>query len=289
MLKQIAREPLVHFIVLGGLLFAAWSQVGPQETTEPDDNVIVVDQTRLDHLKTLWKAQWKRDPAPEDVAAIVDRYLRQEVFYREALNMGLDKNDEIIRTRLSQKMEAVASDLSTLMQPPTDEQLRAFHKEHPDLFTLPPAFAFRQVLYLPSEAAEDNLDVTLAALRSGGDVPPDRLRKLSVPSDWPLTPAQTVENSFGGGFAKALSDLPVGTWSGPVRSGIGQHLVLVSENQPARLAPFEDIRDFVARQYEYYSVLDAQKRMFHELLDKYEVRISAEGVPAAVMKDNVRP
>ena len=63
----------------------------------------------------------------------------------------------------------------------------------------------------------------------------------------------------------------------------------VSENQPARLAPFEDIRDFVARQYEYYSVLDAQKRMFHELLDKYEVRISAEGVPAAVMKDNVRP
>jgi hypothetical protein len=233
MLRQIAREPLVHFLVLGGLLFAAWAWVAPQQTAGSGDDVIVVDQARLDHLKTLWKAQWKRDPAPQDVAAIIDRHVRQEVFYREALRMGLDQDDEIIRTRLAQKMEAVASDLSTLMEPPTEDQLRAFHAERPDLFTLPQAFAFRQVLYLPSEAAE-KLKVTLASLRSGGEMPPDRLRKLSVPLDWPLTPAQTLENSFGGGFADALSKLPVGRWSGPVRSGLGLHLVQVTENQPGK-------------------------------------------------------
>ena len=117
--------------------------------------MILVDQARLDHLVTLWKAQWKRDPSPEDLAAIIDRHLQQEVYYREALRMGLDRDDEIIRTRLAQKMEAVASDLSALMRPPTEEQLRAFYSERPDLFTLPQAYAFRQVLYLPSEVEDE--------------------------------------------------------------------------------------------------------------------------------------
>ena len=109
-----------------------------------------------------------------------------------------------------------------------------------------------------------------------------------MPFDWPLTPSQTLENSFGGGFAKALSDLPVGTWSGPVPSGLGLHLLQVTEIQPERLAPFEDIRDFVARQYEYYTVLDAQEKMFRELLNKYDVRIEAEGVPEAVLQEYAR-
>jgi hypothetical protein len=289
MLRQIAREPLVHFVVLGGLLFAAWAWVAPQQTAHSDDEVIIIDQPRLDHLKTLWKAQWKRDPAPQDVAAIIDRHVRREVFYREALRMGLDQDDEIIRNRLAQKMEAVASDLSTLMEPQTEDRLRAFYAERPGLFSLPQSFAFRQVLYLPSEVAGNKLEVTLASLRSGGDVPQDRLSKLSVPLDWPLTPAQTLNNSFGGGFADALSKLPVGAWSGPVRSGLGLHLVKVTEKQPAQLRPFEEARDFVARQYEYYSVLDAQERMLRGLLDKYEVQINAEDVPEAVMQEYVRP
>jgi peptidyl-prolyl cis-trans isomerase C len=99
-----------------------------------------------------------------------------------------------------------------------------------------------------------------------------------------LTPAQTVENSFGGGFAAALWDLPIGAWSGPVRSGLGLHLVKVTERQPARLAPFAEIGEFVARQYEYYTVLDTQERMYLELLDRYEIRIEADGVPEAVMQ-----
>lgn len=287
MLRQILREPLVHFVVAGGILFGAWSWVGPKEETGSGDNVIVLDQARLDHLETLWKAQWKRDPAPEDVAAIVDRHLRQEVFYREALRMELDRDDEIVRTRLAQKMEAVASDLGALMRPPTEDDLRTFHAKRADLFTLPLAFAFRQVLYLPSETADDRLGATLAALRAGGDVPPDRQDKLAMPLDWPLTPAPALENAFGGGFAAALAEVPVGQWSGPVRSGLGLHLVEVTGSEPARLAPFEDIRDHVAQQYDYYAVLDAQERMFRELLAKYDVRIEA-GVPDAVMRDYVR-
>ncbi|MDS9467910.1 peptidylprolyl isomerase [Paracoccus sp. MBLB3053] len=289
MLRQIAREPLFHFLVLGGLIFVAWSWLAPPEPAGSGDEVIVIDQSRLDHLQTMWKAQWKRDPAPEDVAAIIDRHLQQEVFYREALQMGLDRDDEIIRTRLAQKMEAVASDLSSLMQPATEEKLRAFHAARPDLFTLPQAFAFRQVLYLPSEAGDARIKTTLATLRSGGAVPADRRSKLSLPLDWPLTSGQDLNNAFGGGFAKALAKLPVGSWSGPVRSGLGLHLVQVTEIQPERLAPFDEIRDEVARQYEYYTVLDAQQRVFKELLGKYRVRFDAQGVPDAVIQEYARP
>ncbi|QEW18492.1 hypothetical protein LA6_000658 [Marinibacterium anthonyi] len=286
MLKTIAREPLVHFLVLGGLLFAAWSWLAPQPDVGPE--VIIIDQARLDHLETLWTAQWKRAPADDDRAAIIDRHLRQEVFYREALRMGLDQDDDIIRTRLAQKMEAVSSDLGLLMQPPTEDQLRAFHAARPDLFTLPQAFAFRQVLYLPAEAG-DAVETTLAALQGGAEIPPDRRNKLSVPLDWALTSTQALENAFGGGFAKALGTLPVGTWSGPVRSGLGLHLVQVTEGQPEQLASFDEIRDYVARQYEYYTVLDAQDRMYRDLLDRYEIRFEADGIPDSILQDYVRP
>lgn len=289
MLRQIAKEPLVHCVMLGGLLFAVWSWLEPQESVDARNEVIVLDQAQLDYLKTLWIAQWKREPAPQDIAAIIDRHLRQEVFYREALRLGLDHDDQIIRTRLAQKMEAVASDLGTLMQPPTEEQLRAFHSERADLFILPPMFAFRQVLYLPAEAEDAGLEATLASLRQGGAVPADRRNRLSVPMDWALTPAQQVENAFGGGFSESLTDLRVGTWSGPVRSGLGLHLVQVTERQPEQLAPFEEIRDYVARQYEYYTVLDAQDRMFRELLDRYDVRIEAEAVPEVVRQEYAGP
>ncbi|NKX65542.1 peptidyl-prolyl cis-trans isomerase [Labrenzia sp. 5N] len=211
------------------------------------------------------------------------------MFYREALRLGLDHDDQIIRTRLAQKMEAVASDLGRLTRPPTEDQLRAFYAERPDLFTQPQAFAFRQVLYLPAEAEETVLEATLASLRKGGAVPENRRNKLSVPLDWDLTPAQVVENAFGGGFAASLSELPVGNWSGPVRSGLGLHLVMITDSQPEKLAPFEEIREFVARQYEYYTVLDTQESMFRELLDRYEVRIEAEGVPDTVRQEYVRP
>ncbi len=284
MIKKIISEPLVHFVVLGALLFSAWSWVNPS-TEESSDDIIVIDQRRLDHLETLWKAQWKRDPAPEDVAAIIDRHLRQEVFYREALNMGLDQDDDIIRTRLAQKMEAVASDLSMLMKPPTEADLREFYSQRNDLFTLPNAFAFEQVLYLPQEAEDAELKTMLDGLNSGDQIPESRINKLSVSNYWQLTSANALSNSFGGSFSNSLDQLPVGQWVGPVRSGLGLHLVKVTENKPSQLAPYEDIKEYVEQQYQYYAVIDAQKNMFQELLNKYQVQISANNVPETVMQE----
>lgn len=282
MLPSFLKEPLVQFLVAGGLIFAVYGWLNPDTAKVEEGSQIVLDQAQLDHLKNLWKVQWKTDPAPSDIAAIIDRYLRQEVFYREALKLGLDQNDEIIRKRLAQKMEAVASDLSTLMQPPTDDRLRAFFHDRADLFQLPQAYAFRQVLFLPNEP-KGQVQTVLASLRQGGAVPADRHNKLALAEDWPLSSVQELDNAFGGGFAEALQGLPVGDWAGPVRSGYGWHLVRLEQNQPPGLPDFDQVREFVAQQYEYYSALDAQDRVYKELLGKYEVSITAKDIPAEAL------
>jgi len=283
MLSRLARDPLLHFVVLGALLFAAYSWVGPGRGADRREDRIVIDQAQLDHLEAMWRAQWKRDPAPGDVAAIIDRHLRQEVFYREALKRNLDHNDEIIKRRLAQKMEAVASDLGTLMQPPTEQQLRAFYDGRKDLFMQPRAFAFRQVLFLPEEANErSRMKAVLVSLQQGAAVPSDRQNKAALRDDWPLTSAATLDNAFGPGFAKALEDLPLGTWSGPVRSGYGWHLVLMQEKRDPRLPDFDEVRDIVSKQHEYYAVLEAQDRMYAELLKGYTVSLTAADIPAEI-------
>jgi peptidyl-prolyl cis-trans isomerase C len=276
------QGPVLHFVVLGALLFGAYAWVGPGREDRRDDR-IVIDQAQLDHLEEMWRAQWRRDPAPDDVAAIIDRHLRQEVFYREALKRNLDHNDQIIKRRLAQKMEAVADDLSTLMQPPTEEQLRAFFGRRKDLFLQPRAFAFRQVLFLPEESEEGSrMKTLLVSLQRGAAVPPDRQNKAALRSDWPLTAAATLDNEFGPGFAEALENLPLGTWSGPVRSGYGWHLVLLHEKREPSLPAFEQVRDEVAAQREYYAALEAQDRLYAELLRSYTVSLTSADIPPEV-------
>jgi peptidyl-prolyl cis-trans isomerase C len=277
---RLLREPFVHFLVLGALIFGAYVWLDGEPAAQNNDNRIVIDQGELDHLTDLWKLQWKRDPAPSDVAAIIDRHLRQEIFYREALKMNLDHNDEIIKKRLAQKMEAIADDLSTLMRPPTDEQLRKYYESRADFFKLPKAYAFKQILFLPDERT--GMEAALVSMKQGADVPRDRINKLSVPVEWSLTSVGDIDNAFGGGFSEALDNLPVGEWSGPVKSGYGSHLVFIERKEGARVPDFEEVRDYVAREFEYRSVLDTQDQVYKKLLDKYEVSITAKNVPAEI-------
>ena len=284
-MRHFAKEPFVHFLSLGAIIFAAnlWFERKPQENLQDGGDRIVIDQQDYDHLKQMWKIQWKREPTAEEIKAVIDRYVRQEVFYREALEMNLDHNDEIIKKRLAQKMEAVANDLGQLMQPPTDEQLEKFFHAHEELFQLPQSYAFRQVLFLPDERESGSeIDETLAALQAGGEIPAERRSKLSVPNEWALTPVNDLENAFGGGFSESLAELAVNVWSGPIRSGYGWHLVFIETEQAPKLPDFERVKDYVARQYEYQSELEAQDRIYQELLGQYQVAITADDVPAGV-------
>ncbi|MDC3189102.1 peptidylprolyl isomerase [Pseudoalteromonas elyakovii] len=278
MIKKVVKDPLIHFIVIGAVLFWAYfSFVENSNTATDDDSHIVIDQQELDHLTSLWKLQWKKEPQTKDLKAIIDHYLRQEVFYREAMKLNLDHNDAIIRKRLAQKMEAVANDLSTLMSPPTDEVLKDYFQSNQSLFMLPPAVQFEQVLFLESEHnLEAEIAQVLTNLRRDQNIPATRSQKLSVSNSWELTAHNIIDNSFGKSFTKALNSAPLNTWFGPVDSGYGKHLVRVSHRQDATLPDLEHVKEYVAREYEYQSVLQAQEKIYRDLLENYTVTITAD-------------
>ncbi|MGE0641990.1 MAG: peptidyl-prolyl cis-trans isomerase [Thermoanaerobaculia bacterium] len=277
MIRRLVREPLVHFLALGAVIFASWHWLHP---SSPPADEIVIDQAQLEHLETLWMAQWKRDPSPEDLRAILERHLREEVFYREGLRLGLDRNDEIVRRRLAQKMEAISSDVGRLMKPVTDDDLRRFFDEHPDLFHLPPAYTFHQLLYLPAERAEAL--AALEALRQGESIPESRRDRLGVRNDWIDAAEPDLANAFGDGFAKALAMLPTGEWSGPVESGYGLHLVELERRDAARQPDFESVKSSIRREYDYRAGIEAEDALFRSLLERYTVRLTATGVPSEV-------
>ncbi|MEG0348809.1 MAG: peptidyl-prolyl cis-trans isomerase [Acinetobacter sp.] len=280
MIKRLIKEPFVHFLLLGFLIFAVYFWVNRNQV---DDNQIVIDQEEYSHLKNLWSMQWKKEPGKSDIQALVDRYIRQEIFYREALALNLDHNDEIIKKRLSQKMEAVASDLNTLTQPPTVEQLKKYFNEHPELFKQPPSYAFKQVLFpVGEDDSPQDVNVVLKKLQQGKSIPESDLNRLGVPSEWSVTSVNDLDNAFGGGFAQALDKLPVQQWVGPVTSGFGQHLVFIEQKESTQLPIFEDVKDIVEREYKYRTELETQDRIYKELLAKYKVNITAKDIPSDI-------
>lgn len=281
-MRKFLKEPLVHFLFLGGLIFGYYSLVNSESESE---NTIVIDDAEYDYLLSLWKNQWKRDPNEEDIKAFIDQYLRQEVFYKEALALGLDHNDIIVKRRLAQKMEAVSNDLNAMLKPPTSADLKDFYMANDSLFRLPTSYTFQQVLFTNQEPNwQQDLVTTHTALIEGKGIPTSRVLKLSISNDWKDIPINEINQSFGGEFASKLDSLPLNQWVGPISSGFGKHLVFISEKNDSQLADFERIKSYVEKEFEYQTELEMQEQVFHDLLEKYPVKITSDKIPERIKK-----
>jgi hypothetical protein len=281
-MSKILKEPLVHFLLLGGLIFGYFYLFNSESESE---NTIVIDDVEYEYLLSLWKNQWKREPNEQDIKAFIDQYLRQEVFYKEALALGLDHNDIIVKRRLAQKMEAVSNDLNAMLKPPTDADLREFYESNDSLFLLPPTYSFRQVLFTNQESNwQQELTSMQVALQSGQDIPKARSLKLSISNEWKNSPLNEINKAFGGDFAFKLDSLPLNQWVGPISSGFGQHLVFISEKNESQLADFDLVKSYVEKEYEYLTELEMQEQVYRDLLEKYQVKITSSQVPEAIKK-----
>lgn len=275
LLKKLLREPLVHFLLLGTALFAADGVLVKRAATEPGK--IVVSQVRIDHLTQGFARTWLRAPTAEELEGLIRDYIREEVYYREAMAMGLDRDDTIIRRRLQQKLEFLSENVTDLTQP-TDEELRAFLQNHPDRFRSQRRFSFHQV-YLSLERHRDSLAGDAAELlrqlkRSGKSFD---ILTLGDPSllepRFANVEATEVAKQFGEKFASALNDLPLGEWQGPVESSYGIHLVFVDERTERRSPALEDVREAVRRELLNVRRLEANKKFYDGLRKRYTVSI----------------
>jgi len=278
-LKKLLREPLVHFLLLGTVLFAAHGVLVKRVTSAPGK--IVVSQIRIDHLTEGFARTWLRAPTAEELEGLIRDFIREEVYYREAMAMGLDRDDTIIRRRLQQKLEFLSENITELT-PPTDEELRAFLQNHPDQFRPPRRFSFHQV-YLSLERHRDNLagdaGELLRQLKSSNSSDTSRLGDPSLlEHQFANVEATEVAKQFGEKFASALNDLPLGEWQGPVESSYGIHLVFVDERTERRSLALEDVRDAVRRELLNVRRIESNKKFYDGLRKRYTVDI--EPAPA---------
>ena len=282
-LRPFLSEPLLHFLLLGGLMFAWFEWRGG--TGGPGSTRIAVTPGQVEHLASGFARTWQRPPTEAELKGLVDDYVKEEIATREATAMGLDRDDTIIRRRLRQKLEFLIEDAGDQVAP-TDAELQAWVLARPDSIGAEPQVSFRQV-YVSADrrrasARGDALKLLGQLRAAGSDVAIEKLGDASMlPSEQPLEPLREVTRYFGEDFTKELLGIAPGQWTGPVESPYGLHLVLVRERVAAQAPDLATIRPMVERE-----VLAERKKkelhaLYERLLVKYTVVIdmpkAAEG------------
>lgn len=267
-LRKLLLSPLVHFFLLGGLIFGAYAvlEEEPARSAVTPDAITLTPQ-QAERLVEQFAATWNRPPTVEELEGLMRAWVLEEAHVREALSLGLDRGDAVIRQRLNLKMRFLAESGAAALTP-DDAALEAYVEAHRDDFVQPARVAFEQV-QLPSGQGEEARAIR-AALE--GDASPSTLGTTSLlPTTLPMTPAPAVDRLFGQGFHAALADAPIGDWHGPVESAYGQHLVRVIDRTEAALPPLERLRGRAESEWRAARAQAMRESFAEALLARYRV------------------
>jgi peptidyl-prolyl cis-trans isomerase C len=289
-LKRWRREPLLHFLLIGLVMFAVYHTRHPNAGQGDRLSRIELTEDDLRQLEVAWAAKWQRPPAPEELRNLVAAKVREEILYREGLALGLDKEDTIVKRRLAQKVEFLSEDVSTLRDPGAKE-LKAWFEKNASSFALPSRVTFRHLYFSCDGRGErSRIDATRARAKLAGqaaDSPAavnlaDPFMYQSYYAD--RTP-EYVTNVFGTKFAQALAQLkPAASWQGPIESGFGWHLVWVDSLTPGRVPNFEEVEQEVKNEWLAEQRAAARRKAFETMQTRYEIilpQAGAQGVTVA--------
>ena len=278
-LSKAIREPLVHFLVLGGLLFAAYGIIN--RDAPPPASTVLIDNGVVADILQRYEAVWKRPPTPQEMRGLINSYIRDEVLYREGVAIGLDQDDPVVRRRIRQKMDVMAEEAGRA-DAPDDAAMQAYLDNNAARYMAPPVVSFEQVMFDPDrrgEATQTDVTEALAALQAGADQAAYGAAGL-LPREQSQANLERVARDFGEAFASALESLPIGTWQGPVLSGYGIHLVRLSARIDGRKPMLDEARQAVSRDMENDRRIATAKAYYETVLKNYEIRVEAN-IPAA--------
>lgn len=264
------REPLVHFLVLGGALFAVDALRDPGGAPQAGKERIVISSGRIDHLASMFAKTWQRPPTGDELQGLIDDFVLEEFYYRKALELGLDRDDTLIRRRMRQKLEFLTDDVAAMT--PTEEELASYLAEHPDPFREEPRYRLRQVFIDPEEHDEPRAVASEFAerLRAGEEIEGD---PTLLPGSIDRISPRGLDRQFGLGFAEQLAGLEVGRWSDPLESSYGLHLILVEERTPGRLPELDEVRDAVEREWAHERTQATRRAFNEELRSQYDITV----------------
>jgi hypothetical protein len=259
--NRLLREPLVHFLAIGVAVFALFG-LSDNRSVTPADKLIVITPQQVERLAEHFEAVWRRAPTEAERAALVEDLLREEVYYREALALGLDRGDTVIRRRLRQKMEFLSEGAAERLVA-EEAELRAWFEANRERFMVPARVTFRQAFFGDAAAAE-------AALAAGSN--PDISSQASLlPPLMEKAGETAVDGTFGTGFFEHISALPEGGWHGPVKSAYGAHLIWLVATDAATSPELAAIRALVEQEWRREKVDELREAQYRAFRERYEV------------------
>ena len=291
--SRLVKEPLFHFLILGLSIYAGYAWLNPSEAPE-SAQTIVVGAGELGWMRTSFEKRWNRPPTTEELEGLTREYVRETAFYREALAMGLDQDDTIVRRRLAQKLEFLVQDLIDV-SPPTDEELEAYFDEHRADYRQPDLITFTHAFVDPDKwgnETESHAATVLESLRKADD-PTREAKELGDPFMlqlyYPERTEAEISKLFGGGFARSLGDLSLGAWQDPVLSGYGVHLVYVHARETFPEPALAEVRDRVAEDWMEAKREELNDEYRDKLLEKYTVVIEDDATGDTVAQGEPSP
>lgn len=271
-MKSFLREPLVHFLALGALLFAIGIVRG--EPATPGSTRIAITEGHVERLLEGFRMTWNRPPTEDEFRGLMEEFLKEEVLYREALGMGLDQDDQIIRRRLRQKLEFMTADFIGTVEP-TDEELQTYLDEHADRYRSDGRLRFVQV-FIGSGGSdvEARAQAVLARLQADPDQDIGPLTDPFLhPLAYPDISERELRSVYGPDFTELMMQQPVGTWSGPLASPFGLHLVRIDTRVEGDAPALQAARAEVYRDLMFERTQEAEQAYFDGLLEQYTVTV----------------
>ena len=275
MLKKWLREPLLHFLLIGAALFVFYN-LQTDDSTD-DSNSIVISEPDIDRLIILWEKKWQRLPTEAELEGLIEAQIREEVLYREALAMGLDQNDTIVRRRLAQKVEFISADLASQAEP-SDTDLQSYLDSHADKFAVPARISFEQI-YLNADQRGVNVEQDASRLLNELTQPGSTIDVMAAGDPFMFgqqhehLTRQGVSRLFGQQFTEKVFQLPVGAWQGPVVSGYGLHLVYVDAKSEAKASTLDEVRDKVRDEWLAQQRRKMDQVFYGELRKRYNIKV----------------
>jgi PPIC-type PPIASE domain len=293
---RFLQEPLLHFLVIGAVLFAAYAWLNRNGDNAGAPSLRLAESD-VSWLKETFALERQRQPDEAELRALVRGFLKEELLARQAQELGLDRDDIVVRRRLAQKMTFLLQDNSRRAAPSDDDLHRLYEAQRgqgdgparsgpPTLLTRP-RISFTHIFFSrerrPDAAADAGAALGELSHPAPGAPTPELGDRIAGKSEFRNADERTVANQFGTKFAARIFELEPGPWLGPIESSQGLHLVRITQLLPAQLRPFDEIRGELAELWREQNQRESEERYFVEQLKRYRL------VPDESVKTLVEP
>ncbi len=281
-MKKIIKEPLVYFFVLGFIVFGLHSFLNSENQDKNEDPFTVeITSADIEWIRSSWEARIKRQPTQQELQGLINRFIRDEILFREASAMDLDDRDLVIQRRLVQKLTFVFEDLAETIEP-TDDELKNYMQENQDKYRIPEMISFTHIYFNPDKRKDvmEEAKTVLAHLKSAQSTPEEAVSlgdTIMIDSSFREKSPDEAARILGREFADELFSIDEKGWQGPIESTFGLHLVYISEHTASQMPEFENIRENVKNDFMYDRKKQVIDGAYNAAKSRYTILV--EGLP----------